>query len=86
VSRKESVNVVVTKNGDAITTLRNVDTIEIGDKAKILEWWRGFVGKSQPGANDVADGASNGLRGTGEGKVIHLLEEEEHKRTVKGGL
>jgi hypothetical protein len=55
---------------DAITTLRNVDTIEIGDKAKILERWRGFVGKSQPGADDVADGTSNGLRGTGEGKVI----------------
>jgi hypothetical protein len=85
VSRKESVNVVVTRNGDAITTLRDVDTIEIGDKAKILERGRGFVGKAQPGTNDVADGASNGLRGTGESKVIHLAKEE-HKRTFEGGF
>ena len=42
----ESVNVVVTRNGDAITTLRDVDTIEIGDKAKIRERWRGFVVKA----------------------------------------
>jgi hypothetical protein len=85
VSREESVNVVVTRNGDAITTLRNVNTIEIGDKAKILERRGGLVGKSQPGADDVADGASNGLRGTGDGKVIHLAEEE-HKGTVEGGF
>jgi hypothetical protein len=74
VSREESVNVVVTRNGDAITTLRNVNTIEIGDKAKILERRGGLVGKSQPGADDVADGTSNWLRGTGESKVIHLAE------------
>jgi hypothetical protein len=85
VGRKEAVNVVVTGNRDAITALHDVDTVEIGDKAKIFEWWGGLIGKAQTGANDVADGTGNRLGGTGDSKVIHLAEEE-HKRILEGGL
>ena len=71
---------------DGIVILLNVNAVELGEEAKVLERWVVFRGELEAFAEAVVELDGNGFVRAGEGKIINLAEEEDAFSIDDGGV
>lgn len=82
-SAKDAIDVVGTREDNAVVELGDVDTIEIGNQTEIAERGRRFTGELQLQTNLLVERDSNRLRGGSKGKVVNLAQEQKRGTKVR---
>ena len=64
----------------------DIEAVEVGEKAKVLEGWGGFRGELEAFSYAIVEVASNGFVAAGTGEVIDLAEEKNLFAVDGGGV